>query len=220
MAIDPWDDPIEEIKLVREAQLRRREESTARRVEYDRLEQLWEQAGTLSAAPQTFLALGEQLHKRGYEFWIELTLLIVRRAHDVRKLDRPNERAAHQRAVGQFLLAACRGEDIADLLAKMRLHLHDSSFNDLVEGVHASVSMWIGTKNYPATPHMTRQELVAACKSIPGMSNPSIGRAMHSGKITTEDPIGEFSRFSHADPETQMKILSACMEFLSPEKKS
>jgi len=166
------------------------------------------------------MALGAELSKRRYDFWIELMLLTVRREHEARKLDRPSHRAVRERAVGQLILAACRGEEIGELLTRMRSHVYDTTFSAAIEAMRVTISTWIGTKQYPATPHMTRQELVTACKKIHGMSAPSISRAIQKGRITTGDQIDEFVRFSHADPEIQLQILSACLKFLSPDKKS
>jgi hypothetical protein len=220
MASDPWDDPIEEIRRVREDDERRRAESAARSQEYARFQFLLERAGLLTASLEEFAALGEQLRNRGYEFWIEFSLLVVRREHEVRKLARPGRDAARQRAVGQFILAACRGEELGERLARLRSHVHEGTISDLIEAMHSTISTWMGTKNYPPTPHMTRQELVAACKNIRGMSNPSIGRAIEKGRITTREPIGEFVRFEHKDAKIHRDILSACMTFLSTEKKT
>jgi hypothetical protein len=220
MASDPWDDPIEEIRRVREDEDRRRAESAARSEEYGKFQSLWERAGLLLASPEEFAVLGEQLRQRGYDFWIEFSLLVVRREHEVRKLDRPTHRAIRQRAIGQFILAACRGEELVERLVRLKSHIHESTFSETMEAMHSTISFWIGTKNYPRTPHMTRQELVAACKNIRGMSNPSIGRAIEKGRITVGEEIGGFVRFGHTDPEIQRRILSACMTFLSTEKKT
>jgi hypothetical protein len=119
MASDPRDDPIGEIRRVREDEDRRRAESAARSEEYGKFQLLWERAGLLMASPEEFAALGEQLRKRGYEFWIEFSLLVVRREHEVRKLDRPSHRAVRQRAIGQFILAACRGEELGERLIRL-----------------------------------------------------------------------------------------------------
>jgi hypothetical protein len=216
---DPWEDPHSEAQRLIEENRKLAKDLLARRVEFNRVEELWQKVIAPSRTAEDCVTLGESLHRQNCEFWIKLALLNLRQFHKARGIEKPRLSALLRIAVLRLLLASCR-QDRAEIETELQ-KTHDAfSHGAAVEAVDDAkgfLSVWSTGEVVPATPHMTRQQLVAAVEDIPGMSGPSISRAIRKGRISIEEPIDEMVRFHHRDSKIQRTILDACADFLKSQ---
>jgi hypothetical protein len=214
---DPWEDPHSAAKLLQAERQRLSGELTAKRVESRRIEDLWRNVIADTRTVDDCLALGVELHKTNCEKWIDWLLLDLKCYGKACGIDKPGLEVLLRVAVLKLLLAACSTNraDIESEMSKTREHFSGAALVDAIDTAKVAISDFVSGARVPATPHLSRQELIAALKGIKGMSEPSISRAINKTKtIVVEEQIGEKARFRHVDRTIHIKILWACVDFL------
>lgn len=214
---DHWRDPLSELERmqqeVEEHELARVDRESAS-IQY---ENLWKGVQEQTRTDDAALSLGWELHRRGDDFWIRLWLLILKRGYEVSGRHRASDELLRLEAVLKLLLSACQDDRDSVRTTINRMHsvavpfVWDSTFTE----AKIWIALWGNGHESPYTPHMTRQELIAATAEISGMSEPSVCRKLKNRVILIDEPKQHMARFKHSDPAVHLEILRASLQFLT-----
>jgi hypothetical protein len=218
---DPWSDPLSELERmqqeVEESELAHVDRESAS-INYDAL---WKDVQADSRTDFAVLSLGAELSRRGYDSWIPLWLLILRRDHEARRRTSVSDEGLRLITVLNLLRAACQGDRDSVRTDLNRAHsvavpfVWSSTFTE----ARNWITLWGNSRQYPATPLMTRQELIAATAGgiVPGLSKANLSRDISKNRrIIIYEQVRGMARFQHVDAERQLAILKATVQFFDP----
>lgn len=214
---DHWRDPLSELEHMQQEVAEREVSRVDRESAQMQYDELWNEVQKQTRTERSLLSLGHELHSRGYDFWITLWVLILKRDHEARRRPRVPDEVLRLMTVLNLLWAACQDDRNSVQAILNRAHavvvpfVWDSTFVE----AKTWITLWGSTHEYPATPLMTRQELIAANSGIvPGLSKANLSRDISKNRrITIYDQVRNMAQFQHVNPERQLAILKATVQF-------
>ena len=228
MADDVWNNPIESAIKIQGRIEERAEQEAAEAKRHKQYRELWGECLSGSDRIRSLLTLTSHIKSQHHEFWIDLVEFNLKRLHKARGTSPSLRDYAVVSAVGVIRSALANDVREANKLASiMRSTFQEGGFFSAFSSVRAQFEIWELDREFPATPHMTTEELVAALRGTPGFSRATIFRMRDDGRILAEEPHEHLTQFRHIRPSDHLTILRAVRalfeknpEFQAKKKKS
>ncbi len=220
-----WDDPYPWLERHRAAVQAGEGMQQKARDAFVQLSFLWDKVIGDTRSIDDFLALGRELHRIRFEFWLDLYSWITVR-NEAGKSGPPSPLALRKICIAKLLRASCADDCQAattELAAVRKEFGGDHSLRDPLRAIAHEVRTWsTDSSEWPETPHITRNELIAAAQDygLKGYSKGSVSKKINKKVLTAVKERKELVRFRHRDQRQHLGILRAVVRFLGKQPES
>jgi hypothetical protein len=214
---DPWSDPLPALKRIDQEIQQNSAVARTQQLALDQYNSLWINATASNRNGGILSALGAELRLRGYRFWLDAWLSIMRRAHIASKKPRPNPDDLLCAVVANLLIKSIERDEraIESALNEIYETAVPSALCRPFQQAQYHLNLWCQPSEYPPTPHVNRQELITAARDMDGMSEANVCKKLQKGIIEVEEQKGALARFRHSDDAVQLEILRAVVGYLA-----
>jgi hypothetical protein len=215
---DPWADPIGSADKILKRIAARQAAEAARGEAYSRYQKLFSECLKASDPVGPLLDLSGHINSQSHAFWIDLVDFNQKRLQKAKGTD-PSLRDLALVCVIDIFRAALAGDrPLADQrLKSLERVFPDGAFRSAFGAIMGFFCTWELDREFPATPHMTTEELAEALDGMDGFSRATVFRMLREddGRITSEEPHGDgrWVRFRHGHHSSQLAILRTVREY-------
>jgi hypothetical protein len=217
---DEYEDPIEAARKIQERIKDSAAKEAAAAERYTQYRELWGVSLSGTDPIESLFGLAAHIKAHRHDFWIDLIEFELRRLRKASGTSLNLHDLAVVSAVGVLRAALARDRKLADSRAAAMIDtFQEGGFFSAFGTVRTKFERWELDREFPATPHMTTEELVAAMRGVKGFSRPTIFRMRADLRLVTDEPYDHLTRFRHVHPASHLSILHAVRNLFlkSPE---
>jgi hypothetical protein len=213
---DPWTDPLAELERIDQEIHDHYVETQTQELAFAQYDALWKRVISDSRTGSDMSLLGSELRRRGHTFWLDVWLWIMRREHEASRRQKVRQDDMLRAQAISLLIASTEhdGQPMESILNQTYEVVRPFALENPLREAGHYLRLWGDAKDYPHTPHMTRQELVRATRGMRKLSPSSICRAIQKGRMTIDEPKGDMVRFRHLKPHLHLEMLRAVIKAL------
>jgi len=222
---DPWGDPIKSARRIKKRIAARDAADAAYNESCHRYVALWDSCFSPDLDPvQALLNLAGHMAAQSHGFWVDLVEFNLKRLYLARGTD---PRISHHAVICavRVFRSAMLGDrlSVERQLKEMQTEFPVTGYLNAFGVVRRDFVSWQLEQEWPATPHMTTEELATALATAPhkmdGFSRANVFRMLRGeeARLRTEEPYGDghsrLVRFRHVRATSHLKILHAVTDF-------